>query len=302
MPVFFAGGQSKFPVKTFYLKRVARIYPLYVLAILILLFFHFAIKRIDTSTVLLRIPFEITGIQRWLYAGSFNYPGWSVSCEVFFYLLFPLMAVYLRGHRRGFAVLVWVYFMVSLLITQQLAMLLKSPLPFAAAKVVGGLYLNPVLLLSVFLFGMLAGRCFMERSTPFFKNKFVNVAALVLSTAIILLTKYCLPNGSWLLKGGVLAPVYFVFVMAITGFGKAETKLFSNKAFVFLGEASYAMYILQYPVYVFYTRYVNEVKTASALGCFALVLILLSALAHVLIEKPAREAILMRYGRRKAVI
>lgn len=294
---FFADRLRKFPVKSFYLKRVARIYPLYVLAIVLLLLFHFAIKRIDTDTVLMRMPFEVAGIQRWLYAGSFNYPGWSVSCEVFFYLLFPLMAVFLRRQRKGFAVFVWAYFIVSLLLTQQLAVLIKSPLPFVAGKIAWGLYLNPILLMSVFLFGMLAGQCSTERSTPFFKSRLLNIAALIVSTAGILLSKYYAPNDYWLLRSGGLAPAYFVFVMSITGFSKADTKLFSSKAFIFLGEASYAMYILQYPIYVFYTRYVSEVKTAPALFCFVLAVIVIAGFAHLLVEKPVRDAIVAKYKR-----
>ncbi|OOQ58677.1 acyltransferase family protein [Mucilaginibacter pedocola] len=294
---FFTSGQATFPLKTFYIKRVARIYPLYLLAIFLLLFFHFVIKRIDTATVLMRMPFEMAGIQRWLYAGSFNYPGWSVSCEVFFYLLFPLLAYYLRRNARGFGILVWVYFIVSLLITQQLAGLLKSPLTGIASKIVGGIYLNPILLISVFMFGMLAGQYFLKSDRPFFKTKALNIVAFLASSAIILAAKYYLPHGSWLLKGGVLAPAYFIFIMAITGFSKAETKVFSSKPFLFLGEASYAMYILQYPVYVFYTRYIIEVKTAPALAGLVLAIIVLASLAHLLVEKPVRDAIVARYKR-----
>jgi peptidoglycan/LPS O-acetylase OafA/YrhL len=288
---FFNGDKAKFPKKEFYVKRIARIYPLYVLAILMLLSFHYGIKTIDTPTVIYRMPFEIAGVQRWLYAGSFNYPGWSISCEFMFYLLFPFIAQYLRVNRAGFAKLVWVYFFVALIATYALSILIKQNLPMLAGKLVVALYLNPILLISVFLFGVLAGKCFIENKLTFFKNPWNNVLSVVAAAAVIGLAKYYAPNGSVLLKGGALAPVYFVFITAITSFKTDSTRLFSSKLFIFLGEISYGMYIFQYPVYVFYTRYVTKMETGIDLLLFTLALIAFTSLTHILVEKPMRKVI-----------
>ena len=288
-------GDAPFQKKAFYVKRFARIYPLYLLAILILLAFHFGIKRIDTPTVIYRMPFEMAGIQKWFYSGSFNYPGWSISCEFFFYLLFPFIAQYLRKYRRGFAWFVWVYYFVALLATNLLSVWVKQDLSSIEKKLVSALYLNPLLLISIFMLGVLAGRYFIENKIVAFKNSAFNLLAFVMAAAAAMLVKYYAPNGWGFLRGGILAPVYFVLILAVTSFRNQESKLLSNSVFIFLGDISYGMYILQYPVYVFYTRYITTITTGLNLLGYCAALICFCSLTHILIEKPLRIAITNRW-------
>ena len=71
-------------------RRFARIYPVFFLAIIVLLI-NFVIlgKPIDYKGLIL----NITMVQSWIpgYALSFNGPGWSLAVEMFFYLSFPLL-------------------------------------------------------------------------------------------------------------------------------------------------------------------------------------------------------------------
>ncbi|TFF38319.1 acyltransferase family protein [Mucilaginibacter psychrotolerans] len=298
---FFSNKQSQFNKKDFYIKRVARIYPLYILALLLLAAFHYGIKAIDTPSVKYRLPFEVVGIQRWLYAGSFNYPGWSVSCEFFFYLFFPFIAQYLRASRQAFPRLVWLYYFAAVFATYMLSVSVKADLPSVEKKLVVALYLNPLFLISTFLFGVLAGKCFLENSIAFFTRGRNNFIAGIASLAIIVLAKYYAPNGSALLKGGILAPVYFVFILAITSFTKKQARFVTGGACVFLGEISYCMYIVQYPVYVFYTRYIQQVTSFASLFNYTIALICFSSLVHLAVEKPLRKLITAYYlGSRKA--
>ncbi len=81
-------NNDAFPKVKYWVKRFARIYPVYLLALVATLFFHFFIKDTFTS-VWERLPFEAAMLQTWVNFGSINSPAWSVSCEVFFYFLFP---------------------------------------------------------------------------------------------------------------------------------------------------------------------------------------------------------------------
>lgn len=293
---FFAGNEGNFPYKPFYLKRFARIYPLYLLAILLLLAFHFGVKRIDTPTVIYRMPFEMAGVQRWLYGGSFNYPGWSVSCEFMFYLLFPLLAAYLRGKTKLFTGYAWGYFFLSLAATVFISGFLETAHPNWQMKLSYALLFNPILLISIFILGMLAGKCFLDNKHTLFKHTWLNVLLTIASAAIIITVKYAMPNNAGLLRGGMLAPVYFIFIMAVTSFKRSQTSIFSSRLFIFLGEISYALYILQYPFFVFYTRYITLLTTGIQLACFTAGLIGFSCLMHLLVEKPMRNAIVRRFG------
>lgn len=289
---FFEDKASVFNKKEFFTKRFARIYPLYLLAIVLLLVFHFGVKKIDTDTVLYRMPFEVAGVQRWLYGGSFNYPGWSISCEFMFYLLFPFLAIYLRKHRQRFTIFAWGYFIKSLLVTLFLSNYLKSPHPQVLVKLAGMFYLNPVLLISIFILGILTGKCFLENKISLFHYTWFNVSVILLSVGIITVAKYYAPNGSGLLKGGLLAPVYFIFLMAVSSFNKVNTAVFSSKPVIFLGEISYGIYILQYPFYVFYTHYLTKIQTWTDLFLFTSALITFAGLLHIAFERPLRNAII----------
>lgn len=298
---FFKNQQQAFIKKDFYVKRGARIYPLYVLAILLLAAFHYGIKSIDTASVKYRLLFEIFGIQRWFYAGSFNYPGWSVSCELFFYLLFPFIAQYQRANRKLFAWMVWLYYVLGVSVAWLLSEAVNLNLPTIEKKLAIMLYLNPLLLIHVFLFGILAGNCFLENKIKFFNRGINNLLAVISSITVIILAKYSMSNGSALLKGGLLAPVYFVLIIALTSFKKQQVRPITTGLFIFLGEISYCMYIMQYPVYVFYARYVEPVATFTSLFTFCIVLICFCSLIHLMVEKPLRKLITGYYlGSRKA--
>jgi peptidoglycan/LPS O-acetylase OafA/YrhL len=292
---FFSNPQSVFPKKEFYIKRIARIYPLYLLAILILVFFHYGIQAIDGPSVKYKLLFEMVGIQQWLYVGSFNYPDWSVSCEIMFYLLFPFIAQDMRRHSNVFKWFVWFYYLVSVAATYLLYPWYKANLPFLTRRLVDAIYMNPLLLISVFMFGMLAGECFNKQSIPFFNRSRNSLVAAIVAGVVILLAKYYSPHSSALLKGGLLAPVYFVFIMAITSFKTEQTKFITSRLFIFLGDISYGMYIMQYPLYVFYIHYIQPVATLTALINYIVALICFASLTHLFVEKPLRKIITSLY-------
>ena len=78
-------------------RRFARIYPVYGLAILILLAYWLALKKpIDYKGLFL----NLTLLQSWIpgYALSFNGTGWSLAVEMFFYFTFPFLFNYI--YRR----------------------------------------------------------------------------------------------------------------------------------------------------------------------------------------------------------
>jgi len=295
---YFKSENYNFSKLDFYIKRIARIYPLYLFALILLTVFHYGVHPLDTATVKYRLPFEILAIQRLLYTGSFNYPGWTISCEFFFYFLFPFLIVFMRKRRNAFKNFVWIYFISSLIISHTLYFISQKSLSGAEKKLIGTLYLHPVFLSSIFICGMWCGKLYIENRINFFKNNWNNVICALVSIVLIFAIKYYIPVGSYL-SGGLMVPIYFMFITSVTSFTKTQSAIFSSKPFVFLGEISYGIYILQYPVNVFFSHYVFEITNGQSLLYYLLTLIGFASVTHYLVEKPFKKIILDRYNTKK---
>ena len=91
---------------------------------------------------------------------------------------------------------------------------------------------------------------------------------------------------------GLLTPV---FILGIFSLGILEGKMksfFSWKPFVFLGTISYAVYILQYPIYQICEKHIPFIKDLSDENLFYAyvgVLIMAATATYYLIEKPMRN-------------
>jgi len=97
----------------------------------------------------------------------------------------------------------------------------------------------------------------------------------------------------------MLSPVFALLIVGLSIQKNIITKFLSLKPFVFLGEASFAIYILQTPIFHCY-MYIKNTKefglewidiitkpsTQAEFLSFATVLILVSLILHIFFEKP----------------
>lgn len=120
--MILAYGKSEYiPPRLYFVNRLSRIYPAYLLVLLGMAFFHFISPYpSDFRGFFLNLAM----VQSWIlgYALSFNGPGWSLSVELFFYLSFPFLFnwIYKRWQWKYLLLLGVFLFLISQALTHLL--------------------------------------------------------------------------------------------------------------------------------------------------------------------------------------
>jgi len=297
--------------RAFWVAWVARIYPIYLCAF-VLGTLPFLWQHDPRANPAITAFSALTLTQAWLpwSADAWNGPGWSLSVEAFFYLLFPFVVVPIaRLPRRGLfrAVnLLWLLALAGPLIYIGMNPDGLHTWGWADSTWIRVIRFDPLLRLPEFLMGVALGRMFVTeraedaargcgglRSASFALDGFVPLAALA---AIVAAPSLGLPLPYILLHNGLLDPLFGVLIYsAAWGKGKVGAGLASPLA-VALGEASYALYILHIPVHDLLDRWMPAPAAADP-RCVAYwiaylaLCVALSLLALRVIEQPSRRAL-----------
>jgi peptidoglycan/LPS O-acetylase OafA/YrhL len=287
------GGENRL---RFWRARFARIYPVYVLSLLLALPFEPSLGWGAKLSVLAMV-------QAWNpwkpgLAGAWNFPAWTLSVEAFFYLCFPFLLFWLKAQRGRNQLLLLAFF-------GAVCVLGRTPLQGLQGRVgeppIAASLPLPVLRLPEFVLGMLVGLRFLRRAASIPENRSPWIPVALASTTLALLS---LPIGEW--KSLVVVP--FGFLVYELALGKDWcARLLSTRPMILLGGASYAVYLLQYPVRswvrIAFARFPQPLASQGA-PLTPVILVLLSILIFKYWEEPARRFIrgtfAIRSAKRKA--
>lgn len=285
--------------RSFYAARLARLYPAYLVGFVLSI--PFATERwleigpaaaaklaIVAAATLLLAQGWITPIAR-----LWNPPGWSTSATAAFYAVFPFAAARLaRLSRRGLgfaAALLWLAglalplaYLVVAPDGPAPALLEHEPLRLAALK------FHPLARVGEFLAGVALG-LLARRGVTFVRHAGL-AATAGLGAALAVLATGRVPF--LLLHDGLLLPLFAVAILALArGDGLLAHALASRPART-LGDASFALYILQDPLWRIARAASGSAPPSSrfVLGYVATAVGIALAVAR-LVERPARRVL-----------
>jgi len=283
--IYYKNGEAAYSPFNFVKLRLSRLYPLHVLCLLWASPFallggqhlspmHFGIAFV--STVFLGhawIPWTI----------CINQPSWTLSSLLLCYFIFLPLINRIIGPltlKEQLLLFIPVYLIALLPITVIAGISQFAAVP-SLKTYLDILHTNPLFSLPFFIAGCIAGKRFLDnQGGPAEKNS--------LKPDIVLLTCLCslmiLPGESFFepfLRSGLLLSlqVYVIWILA-KGAGRLS-RLLSTRFFILLGNASFSMFLIQFPLYF---------STVKAYRCLLALFrhgwkINMSSMAHALTDK-----------------
>jgi peptidoglycan/LPS O-acetylase OafA/YrhL len=281
--------KEKIDYKIFLNHRFVRIYPVYLLSMVMILSYHLLRPGgfdIDWTGVLLNAFM----VQAWLpdYAMSFNFVAWSISVEMVFYFTFPLLFnyVYKRFSLSQTTVAVLLFWLLSQIIIYTL----RNSSFYDGTLTASNMFIryHPLTHLSSFFVGNLAALYWVK----FQKDKKANYSAYVLLLGFLYLIVIYFYSGSLVLNNGLLALIFVPFIYLLSADNSKLSVMLSHKAFVFLGEISYGIYILQFAVFLWLASVCKKAHIVDGYSVYYIsfvALLIVSALAYQYVERPSRK-------------
>lgn len=302
-----AAAHDRLPRRAFWRARFARVYPAYAAALVVS--FPLTLRGWWSSAPIVHSP---TGVlvstplmlQAWVpgWGAGWNAPGWSLSVEAFFYLLFPFIAPPLM--RRGFVAACAIGIScvgLTVAATQLIEpttvngswWLLRALSHFATAW-------TPLLRLPEFVLGICAARVWQLRPLPAQWRAPAATAATVALLAAAMSTVSA-PQG---LRG--TAAVSAASAVLISALASAPRSWLGHPAMVRLGNASYSLYLFHATLNAYFLAIANRLVSPawagswSAFAVFTVVAVGCALLIHDRVELPARQLLRGRAGSTRA--
>ena len=157
-------------IKNFYLKRIKRIYPHYIVSTVVMC--------VLIGVVLWAIPIEIFCLQGF-FPSLFNKMGndgtWFISCLFFSYLLFPVLNKLVSTTKKDYLMIFLLY--LSIIYTVMLGVDLK--IKWVA------IYIHPIYRMLEFVVGMYIGKIFINKQLKSLQATCVAILGIILLFVLI---------------------------------------------------------------------------------------------------------------------
>ncbi|OOQ58049.1 acyltransferase family protein [Mucilaginibacter pedocola] len=268
------------PVRNYFIRRVFRIAPLYMIIIGVVLLI--GINTPSLSSVLANL-FFVHGLNaNWM--NSTVPGGWSVGVEVLFYLIFPVLFFRLKNLPAAINIT------LAALVLAKIVTAVMSRYPLTGDSITWGVYVyeNIFSQLPVFLIGVCL---FQLKHTPVGQQERDSLVRCCYYLSAFILIH--------LLGGNLFKPHYlFAIAFAIAAYALSErpVKLLVNPITLWIGRISYSLYLIHLLVNNLLVKYHLNVFSSNSLADvgirFCVVLGISAPVAYItyrLIELPFQE-------------
>lgn len=279
----------------YFARRFARIYPVYLLSIVTLLPLYVYARMSDVEITPLIVNLFL--VQSWFttYLLSVNPPGWSLSVLWFFYILFPILLRWMVKMSRMTSIIftscLWAASVVSYVVILEMIGWKETTDSHRFF-----LY-SPLLHLNVFIMGIGCGIFYREIREKIDQKK--STLLIVASVALMVVILSFVKNPETrIFQNGLFGPFFVMLIYGLAADRSWLARALSSRVFVALGEISYCMFILQWPV-INYTGIILKrlgiaVTTTERFYIVFVVLLAVSFAAYHLVEKPGRRIVMQK--------
>jgi peptidoglycan/LPS O-acetylase OafA/YrhL len=296
----------------FYAKRIARLWPLHFVCLILVLIFQNGVltypQMTDSREFWAKLGLNLVMLHNLVpsadWALSFNGVSWFVGTEFCFCLLFPLLA---RGGKKSIG-LIWLATFLMLASGLTVANRILATNPEWLESIYIMIQCNPLFRLFEFTSGMLVGYIVLGGNRlPSGRLRFVwhtlfeaiAIAFLVISLhqgpLAQWLFRFCSEQGwrttvAWLGKGGSSLPASMVLIWVLASSRGPLAALLSQPLLVFLGKLSFSFYMIHSLILHVIVKLCppEESPTVMILGGLALS-IAAASLLNLLVENPFRS-------------
>jgi len=274
-------GEKRFGYRGFLWARIARVYPLHLFTLFGVMALGLAATAIDASILSWKtlLP-NLLMVHAWGFAGEagWNHPSWSISAEWFAYLTFPVFAAaaWKLRNRPWLATGAAALFLAALYVGFERVAgyrLTEATFKWGALRIV-----------PCFAYGCALYLVYRRAPLP-------RAGLLALAAAVVMALSASLMSwdGITVLSGGLL-------ILALASIPANKAGVLGSAPAVYLGEISYAVYMLCAPWQILAVNVAArltgaEDKQLPLVLWLAVIagLIVAAAIVHQLIERPARR-------------
>lgn len=277
---------KRFSFADFYLRRVRRLVPALlatVAASYVAAFFLFSPS--DFTPMSASVIYAVTGTSNiffWLESGYFDAASalkpllhtWSLGVEIQFYILWPALLFFITRVTKRPMIAVVVVLLIGAVAANY----------YIKSDASGAFFLTPFRI-HEFLFGGLV--VFLER----YKIKpLISHAAYLVGLALVSYSIFTFSSESTLFPGlAALVPTLGAALMILGGKESVLATAFSTTPAVKIGEISYSLYLVHWPLFVFVSYvFIGEIGTLVKVGLVSGTVVL-ALMLYYLIEKPFRH-------------